>query len=111
MDPVSPRPFGTAVTTSDQNDRRPGLYLKSRMRRCVAMCHRYFGAKLGKSACWIFTASHRCHDIKKREPQMSESIRSHLASKKKDSSMMNGQERTTGFVDGAIVRVKMRNFV
>ncbi|XP_067017127.1 structural maintenance of chromosomes protein 5-like [Acropora muricata] len=75
------------------------------------MCHRYFGAKLGKSACWIFTASHRCHDIKKREPQMSGSIRSHLASKKKGSSMMNGQERTTGFVDGAIVRVKMRNFV
>ncbi|XP_074631225.1 structural maintenance of chromosomes protein 5-like isoform X2 [Acropora palmata] len=89
----------------------PGLYLKSRMRRCVAMCHRYFGAKLGKSACWICTASHRCDDKKEREPQMSGSIRSHLASKKKGSSMMNGQERTTGFVDGAIVRVKMRNFV
>ena len=24
---------------------------------------------------------------------------------------MNGQEQTSGFVDGAIVRVKMRNFV
>ncbi|XP_015772407.1 PREDICTED: structural maintenance of chromosomes protein 5-like [Acropora digitifera] len=59
----------------------------------------------------LYSISHRCHDTKKREPQMSGSIRSHLASKKKGSSMMNGQERTTGFVDGAIVRVKMRNFV